>query len=260
MSNTNNAHTPDTTSDCDYCQDRLEEAALSLLEPDDYDAFESHLARCPDCQRDLEDMKRVVNLLPYACDEAEPSADIFARIESRLQQEPAQPLQPLASPAARSPLARPWFTAIAAAAIVLAVLSLFNFWPGDSGDSNLTGSNVQVMAMARDCDGEDCDEDTGGHIGADLETQDGVVIAWNLNPEDKHEVWCLKRDGSRVLVSSLTVGSNGSVVQTVQFPEAVGSYDQIYVVRQDGTRELSVEPKATTEAEAIPTEPETTDD
>jgi hypothetical protein len=69
-----------------------------------------------------------------------------------------------------------------------------------------------------------------------------MVVAWNLDPAQKHEVWCVNKRGERLKVGDLVVDSTGTATQTLSFPEAVGNYDQIYVARNDGTEELTVAP------------------
>jgi hypothetical protein len=124
----------------------------------------------------------------------------------------------------------------AALSIALVALIGWNLLPIGSSDGSMPQGQIRVLAM------ESSSEGAGGHIGADPEQKDGMVIAWNLDPAEKHEVWCVNRDGVKTMVGELEVAQSGSVMQTVSFPEAVGAYDQIYVARNDGTEELSVAP------------------
>ena len=124
----------------------------------------------------------------------------------------------------------------AAMSIALIALAAWNLLPIGTSDGSMPQGQIRVLAM------ESSSEGTGGHIGADPEEKDGMVIAWNLDPTQKHEVWCVNRDGVKTMVGELDVAQSGSVMQTVSFPEAVGAYDQIYVARNDGTEELTVAP------------------
>lgn len=220
----------------------MEEAALNILEPEHLDAFELHLEACDECQESLERMRKVVGLLPFACDDAVPGDHVRTELLARLHDAESLDTNTLASPEPAMRPRRAIMSSIVAAALIIALWGAWSIFTSNDPGNGLPGGNIQVMAMERNCD--DCDDSTGGHIGADLEHQDGVLIAWNLDPEQKHSVWCLKRNGERVLVSELSVARSGSVMQKVQFPEAIGSYDQIYVERHDGTQELSVKPLA----------------
>jgi hypothetical protein len=136
-----------------------------------------------------------------------------------------------------------WTLGTIAAGLLVALfaISAWSFLPFTDDDSAPPGQ-MSVLAMESSDTCQDCHEDTRGHIGANLDTTDGMVVAWNLDPAQNHEVWCVNKRGERLKVGDLVVDSTGTATQTLSFPEAVGNYDQIYVARNDGTEELTVAP------------------
>lgn len=247
-----NMHTNHNPDDCLFCQEHLEEAAMRNLERDDQQRMEHHLARCPMCRAELTQIELSLQGLACSVEQIEPPAGakdrLMARFETELQTpEQMHPAPILTSPSSPKPAAPPqrrfsWsYQGLAAAvAIALLMIGALNFLPINGSDGNLPDGQIEVMAMENTC--PDCENGSGGQIGADPEEKDGLVMAWNLDPGRKHEVWCVNRDGHHTKVSDLRVGDTGSVMQTVSFPDAVGGYQQIYVVRDDGTQQLTVVP------------------
>ena len=140
-----------------------------------------------------------------------------------------------------------------ASILALVLIGGWSVWQFNDSAPGLPSGNIQVYAM------ESTEGSTGGHIGADPEESDGVVVAWNLDPNQQHHVWCINRQGERIRVAELRVGESGSVMQSLTFPEAIGGYDHIYVARDDGTEELSVKPNQGT-TEPFPTDEPTAAD
>ena len=240
----NNQSNPD---DCLFCMEHLYETALGILEPEDRPRMEHHLADCNVCRSELHELDAAVNLLPLAVDQVQPRSSarglLLARMQSEQDHPPAPPRATVRPHEASLP--RPGTTrrplwamgsVFAAMSIALIALAAWNLLPIGTSDGSMPQGQIRVLAM------ESSSEGTGGHIGADPEEKDGMVIAWNLDPTQKHEVWCVNRDGVKTMVGKLDVAQSGSVMQTVSFPEAVGAYDQIYVARNDGTEELTVAP------------------
>lgn len=247
-------HTNQENDDCLFCQEYLEEAAMRTLEPEIQQRMECHLARCPMCRAELAQIEQSLQLLAYSVDQLEPSPAAKQRLMARFESERDQPRQeapyqlaapkpkPTTAPSPRIGRHVPWSYGglFAGLAVALLIIGAWNFLPFNKSDSNLPGGQIEVMAMETTC--PDCHDETGGQIGADPKEKDGLVMAWNLDPQRKHEVWCVNKNGHHTKVSDLKVADSGSVMQTVSFPDAVGGYQQIYVVRDDGAEELTVIP------------------
>lgn len=245
---------PSHHDDCLFSMDHLHEAALGILEPEDRERLEHHLAECDVCRAELSELDATVNLLPLSVDQAAPrphvKQSLLTRMETELALPPASTTIAKTSrrrpdPRRNAPLARrPLWTygsVFAGLCVALVAIAVWNILPFSHDTSNAPDGQMSVLAMeASDC--EDCHEDTRGHIGAHMDDTDGMVVAWNLDPAQKHEVWCVNSLGEKYMVGELEVDSTGTAMQTIRFPEAVGGYDQIYVARNDGTEELTVAP------------------
>lgn len=239
-------HTNQEFDDCMYCQEHLEEAAMRTLAPEDQQRMESHLLRCSMCRSELAQIEQSLHILALSVEQHEPQARLKSELIARFEDARQQPV-PTQPPARKTRSPRfsrhvPWSYGglFAGLAVALLVIGVWSFLPFSNSGENLPGGQIEVMAMETTC--PDCHHETGGQIGADPVEKDGLVMAWNLDPERSHEVWCVNKEGKHTKVSDLQVAQSGSVMQTVSFPDAVGGYQQIYVVRDDGEEELTVVP------------------
>jgi len=90
-----------------------------------------------------------------------------------------------------------------------------------------------------------------GQLGADPSKNKAVLLAWDLNPAEKHEVWCVHDDGESNLVATLQVNANGQVMQNLEFSQPISGYREIRIVRhKDSLPELII---------AVSREPESTE-
>lgn len=245
-------HTSIETDNCLFCQEHLEEAAMRTLEPETQQRMECHLARCRMCRAELAQIEETLQLLAHSVDQVEPTSDLKTSFMARFEAERNQPAQPKQvappTPVTRAksrptdPRRMSWSIGgvFAGLCVALLVIGAWNFLPFMGSDGDLPRGQIEVMAMENTC--PDCPHETGGQIGADPKEKDGLVVAWNLDPKRKHEIWCVNRDGMHTKVGNLEVAETGSVMQKLSFPDEVGGYQQIYVIRDDGAEELSVQP------------------
>lgn len=247
-------HNHDETDECLFCQDHLDEAAMRTLEPEDQQRMEYHLLRCIMCRAELAQIEQGLQMLAQSVEQIDPSANVKSNLLAKFEAErDSQPSLRSASKPAKRPVTKkpnppkvsrhvPWSYGglFAGLAVALLVIGVWNFLPFNETDGTLPRGQIEVMAMETTC--PDCHHETGGQIGADPNENDGLVLAWNLDPERKHEVWCVNKNGKHTKVGDLRVAESGSVMQTVSFPDAVGGYQQIYVIRDDGAEELTVVP------------------
>ncbi len=255
-------HTTHENDECLFCMEHLDEAAMRILDEDVQARVECHLAKCSICRDELAEIERTLQSLAYSVDQIEPPVSsrdkLLLALESERDSAPA-PIPTAERPAparprktTRLPRQIPWSygSVFAGFAVALLLLGAWNFLPFQSDGDGLPAGQIQVMAMDLTC--PDCHHQTGGQIGADPEENDGLVVAWNLDPKRKHEVWCVNSEGKHEKVGDLDVADTGSVMQTVSFPDAVGGYQQIYVIRDDGAEELTVKPDKSGEQDADP--------
>jgi hypothetical protein len=258
--------------ECGYCQENLEAQALGILEAADRARVERHLQWCGPCRRDLADIRDVVDLLALASEQVTPSPMVKAKLFQQIADEAVEdaaitfgtPWHAEARPEhtahassrpqipARSfPLASALIAPLAIALIVLGAWA--NSLRSDLNDLqsqqdgrvtaqvtvDTPANQMRLYSMEPSC--PDCDDTpASGQLGGNPDNNVGVLVAWNLNPNEQHHVWCEDRDGKQTLVSDLEVEHTGEVFQTVNFPEAIGGYSTIYVTRHDGTEEMRV--------------------
>ncbi|MCA9834991.1 MAG: hypothetical protein KC435_13645 [Thermomicrobiales bacterium] len=235
--------------DCLFCAEHMEEAALGILECDDRERFEYHLTRCSICRAELTRLDNAVQLLPLTIPLESPSDDLKAKLQHRFLTAQGEehvsipsPRKPEQRKQARFAPGRPLWTIstfVSGLCVALAVIGLWTLLPSDNTSRTTVGQDFQVYAMSSS------DSTSAGHIGADLDAKDGTVMAWNLDPSTTHEIWCVDSDDNKWKVDDLIVAESGAAMQTVTFPEEIGSYKQIYVARNDGTEELTVTPNRT---------------
>ena len=100
----------------------------------------------------------------------------------------------------------------------------------------------QTYAMKSDC--EKCQ--SAGTLLADPERAGAVMVAWDLDPSQVHQVWCEEGDGSKVMIANLEVSDTGEVLQPLVFDQPIAGYSRIYVVNNNGeTVEINMETDST---------------
>lgn len=261
--------------ECALVQDLLEAEALDILEPAEHARVQRHLQLCGHCRRNLADLHGVVDLLPLLSEPSTPSPMVKARLFQQIADESetgprlmsfGNPWAGETSPKPDAPTPastttdgaaggwRSWMLSALVAPLAIALIILAAWTSSLRNDlevarsaderdtvaeiaagTNSTG--MKLYSMEPSC--PTCDETPAtGHLGGDPEDNVGVLVAWNLDPAEKHEVWCEDRDGKLIRVSDLVVEQSGQVAQTVNFPGAIGGYTNIYVTRIDGTEEM----------------------
>lgn len=254
-------HTNKENDDCLFCHEHLEEAALRTLEPEIQQRMECHLARCRMCREELAQIEETLQFLAYSVNQIDPPENARDSLLARFEAERDQPkpsatnikAQAPAKAPLRNPRQLPWSYGglVAGLLVALLLVGAWNFLPISQSGGDLPRGQIQVMAMENTC--PDCPHETGGQIGADPSQKDGLMVAWNLDPQRKHEVWCVNGEGKHTKVGDLNVADTGSVMQTLSFPDEVGGYHKIYVIRDDGAEELTVAPGANRDDDDDPT-------
>ena len=271
---------PTIKPDCAFCSDNLEAFALGALPDVSMLRVGQHLSRCCTCQDALRDIRRVTTLLPFLAEPDIPSplakSSLMARIAISKQGTPEETrpvvlANPWVSPdkaTTGTPETAPeagskpgiwqrWIVpgVVAPRAICLLLLAAWtnslhneveNLRSAGDGeiattqDSEALAYDMQLYEFKPAC--EECeDRQASGQLGGNPNNSVGVVVAWNLDPNEKHQVWCVDINGEKMLVTDLDVEFTGNVFQTVNFPQAIGGYQQIYVARHDGTADPDAE-------------------
>jgi hypothetical protein len=263
-------------TDCTFCQQNLDAYGLGALPDQETSRIERHLPQCARCRTTLGSIRRVTNLLPFLAEPADPSpmakAKLFARIERGEPEDAAREMpfalanpwtsfssapEPTPSPQPARGAWQRWIAPgiIAPLAICLLVISAWanslqneveDLRSSEIAEAASTQApaaptyDMQLYEFKPAC--KQCEErQASGQFGGNPNGSVGVVVAWNLDPDEKHQVWCIDSRGEKTLITDLEVQYTGNVFQTVNFPQAIGGYEQIYVARHDGTREPDAE-------------------
>lgn len=259
-----------TPPSCEPFRDDLEAYALGALDDVERFRLETHLDECAACGDALANIRRVTDYLPFLSPPASPPsgarASLMERItadierdEPRAYPNPWTALQQDEQPnAAGSDLSR-WQRWIAPAlvaplAIALIVVGAWaNSLQNEVDDLRAggqvprivnqgTGLNADIQLYnfepaCPECEDQQATGQLGGHPNSNL----GVVSVRNLDPNAKHQVWCVNKQGEKLLVSDLHVEHSGDVFQAIAFPQELGGYQMIYVARNDGTPDPDAE-------------------
>lgn len=262
-------------SDCATCQESLDAFALGALEGIERSRIEQHMLWCGPCRRAHAEIRRATDLLPFLSPPAAPSAAARKRLFERISDETtaiAESSAIFSNPwGTGEPAAQPkreeqnktqtgawqrWIAPalIAPLAICLIVLSAWTNSLRNEvsmlGSAEASGTTVTLTSPSqsgmqlydfRPACPTCADKQASGQLGVNPEGSIGLVVVRDLDPNEKHQVWCIDRNGEKILVSDLKVEHTGSVFQTVNFPEPLGGYEQVYVARHDGTDDPDAE-------------------
>jgi anti-sigma factor RsiW len=246
---------PNADWTCGQVRDELEAWALGALEPEEADPVERHIAICEACRHEASALGGIARLLPFSLTPVSPSSAardaLMSRIadeqmavaeaQSQLSLRPAGPARPEESveTARRYHWSQLLVTPLAIALLVMTLWSLElreQAGDRDGGDApraatvSMLPEGFQTYTMQSKC--EKCK--ATGKLLADPEQANALMVAWDLDPSQIHQVWCQSEGGQPVLVASLDVSDSGEVVQPLVFDQPISGYSRIFVVNHDG--------------------------
>jgi hypothetical protein len=241
---------------CGQVRDELEGWALGALDGDEADGVDRHLAACEPCRREAAALGGVARLLPFSLPPVSPSsaakhalmariadeqmalAEAQSQLSMRSASRPAPPAEPV-DPARRYHWSQLLVTPLAIALLVMTLWSLqLREQVDDQGGGDIGAAQTvsmlpegfQTFNMQSKC--EKCK--ATGKLLADPEQASALMVAWDLDPGQVHQVWCQSEGGQPVLVASLDVSDTGEVVQPLVFDQPISGYSRIFVVTHNG--------------------------
>lgn len=231
---------------CDDARDLLPAYALEILEPEEAAAVRTHLASCPDCQRELQQFDGVVDALATAPAPAPPPPNLRARLLEEIRVAPGVGLPPVL-PSSIGRVAPPtvvavprwavWSLAAAAAILIVSVTALAILLTGarEERDDARTASTYLAAYLSAGGQVVKLNDATGdgdyyGH-GSLVTAPDlpPLVIVGGCSPTTKdraYRVW-VARSGDRTRVGELEVSGDGDGWLEVELAESLDAFDEI---------------------------------
>lgn len=219
--------------------------ALDALDDAELEAFEEHLARCPECRENVASFQAAAAELAYEADAPPPSPVLRNRILTHAASErPAVP-----TPA---PTRRRWALPIAATAAVAAgcVALALAFWAADLSqqvDDLQAREHAadEVALMLADPDVERIPlEGANGVLVVDPETQEGHLVVFGLEeaPEaHTYEAWVVGEDGP-VAAGLFSGGEERATVVRLSEPVPAGAVVAVTVEVAGGVEQSEQQP------------------
>lgn len=217
--------THDPYSATDGCGGSAAPYVLGALEPEEYEAFRSHLATCAVCREEVAALQLVADALPTTAPQLGAPAELKSRIMSTVQAEAGWQRSSEAAEVRRRSRERAWLPArgwrsAAALAAVAAIFAIVATALQPGGDAKARTIRAQVLAP---------------HASASLRVSGGHaqlnVVGLPQTPPDRvYEVW-IKRAGAPEPTDALfTVTAAGKA--TVGVPGEVAEVKQVMVTSE----------------------------
>jgi hypothetical protein len=199
---------------------------LGALTDAERGAFEEHLASCPACRTELEQLRPAADALPRAVDQVEPPASLKTSLMEIVEREagaaapPARRRRPLRE-RLRAPSLRPAFVA---AALCLGLVAGFAIAQLGGGDGSRTV--VATVDDARIPQGT-------ANLQLEDDGEDGAILRLNGMPDLRgarvYQAW-VQRDGMIIPQPTFEVRADGS--GAVAVPEDLSDAQAVLVTRE----------------------------
>jgi hypothetical protein len=247
---------PDITSDCPDIEDQFEAYAIGALDSFDRGLVEHHLRWCPRCRAIAEEWNAVASHLPLASPPVDaPAPELKRALMDRVRGQEKAPRpasgheQRPSSSSTNSQLPPRWQRMLSVGLIAPLALALvvMGAWANsmridlnereddltDQVELNqalLSGNQVQLYTVVQNC--PTCQG--SGQLGVSASDDMGMMVGWNFDPKQQHDVWQVNADGHRKRVCQLHVDPEGGVMQMFHLPEAPSDYADVYITDEDG--------------------------
>jgi hypothetical protein len=231
--------------------------ALGALDSFERGIVEYHLRWCEQCREEAASLEQVANLIPLSLpDEYVPSpatkTALFDRIaradsESRPLTMPTATAPEPTGPVATTPAWVKYASTALIAPLALALL-VMGVWANSMrmdlaerdtvaasqetiSQSLPSGDQVQLYSVEKTC--PTCQGN--GQLGVSESNGMGMVVGWDFDPSQQHDVWQVNNLGQKAKVCQLHVDDTGAVMQMFNFPESPSVYSEVYITDEHGS-------------------------
>ena len=248
------------SAECAFVQENIEGFVLDALDRFERGMVEHHLRWCTSCQAEASRYERVVERLPFAVAASpkpgpELKTSLFERIRADTSATKATPSRRTVERATKSTEGREsspgWWRYASAALIAPLALSLLvmGVWANSMrNDLNEQGMDLESQAQLNQvlANGgqvalysvekeKSCPTCHGsGQLGMSESNDMGMVLGWNFDPGQRHDVWGVSRDGDTMKMCELEVDPTGAVMQMFTFPGAPSDLTEVYITDEHG--------------------------
>jgi anti-sigma-K factor RskA len=220
--------------------------ALDALDADELEAFEQHLAHCPECRENVASFQAAAAELAFGSESPEPSPVLRNRILTQAKSERPH------VPAAASPRRRRWAFPLAAGAAVAAGVAAvaLAFWAVDLSRQvdDLQASQDRTDDVAAMLANPDADrialDGANGVLVVDSATQEGSLLLFGLDeaPADHtYEAWVIQGDEA-VPAGLFSAGGGRTTVVPLTTPVPEGAVVAVTVEQADGVDQPTQQP------------------
>jgi anti-sigma factor RsiW len=248
----------------------LPEYALGLLAAPDEQAVSAHLADCPECRLELEELRETTSHLAFAAPPAMPSPAVKAALLARVERLAATPAGGTPTPilaavpppgtnaASTPPHLRQWrsprYALAAVAAVALLTLGGWNI----ALQRQLHEQQLQAQAQATQAaeqatvarlianpaaahtvfgpvTGQYGALPPAGYIYVDPNSTTGVMLTYwlpHLAPNTRYQLWLITPDGKRDSGGLFTVDGRGNASVVIHAPAPFSKYNAIGVTAE----------------------------
>ena len=243
--------------DCAFVRDHLGSFALDALDSVDRGIVEHHLRWCESCRDEADGFDRVVGFLHLASPlgpgpGANAKRELMQRVTandetvSSTNAGPNRPDRQAASRGTTPAWIRFASTAlIASLALALIVVGVWaNSLRNDLSEQDeemrdqtqltealANGGQVQLYSVEQSC--PTCHGN--GQLGVSESNDMGMVVGYNFDPSQQHDVWGMNDTGDMTMFCELYVDSTGAVMQMFSFPDAPSAFTDVYITDEEGT-------------------------
>ncbi len=246
--------------ECAFALENLEAFALDALDSVDRGIVEHHLRWCEACSTEADRFERVVESMHFAIPIGpeplpESKSALFASISANDSSIPAHPMaipNELASASATPGLvtSAPWWrhASIALVAPLALALVVMGVWANslriDLDQRNIelssqeqlnaalsNGGQVQLYSVEQSC--PKCEG--SGQLGVSESNDMGMLVGWNFDPSQQHDVWGVNSQGEKKKVCQLHIDDTGAVMQMFNFPAETATFTDVYITDENGS-------------------------